>query len=209
MRKLLTLIAIAVILGGCGTPDSGSFEPKESKPAQKQEKATDQQLQAPASPVVGEGMDAGDFEFRVLDVTRDKSWFYPETEEGFGSQAESMSGEFVTVWYSVRNTGVQPMSLNPGAKLTADSGESFALAEDAQCDDLGRIQPRGLQLGCFVFDVPTDVEPESVWVSFRRGNLAPETFDLTEANLENIGPDETLALHYELGNVGYFYLTYD
>lgn len=200
------MIGGVLFVAGCGAPDSGGFEAKESKPAP--EKTAPEAMEAPESPVVGEGVDEGDFEFRVLDVTRDKSWFYPETDIASGSYAESFAGKFVTVWYSVRNTSTGPMTLSPGAKLTTDSGETFGLA-GAECDPLGKQQPRGLQLGCFVFDVPTDVEPESVWVQFRRGNLAPETFDLTKAQPEDIGPDETMALHWEYLNVGYFALAYE
>jgi hypothetical protein len=211
--RLLFAVTMCFVIGGvlfvagCGAPDSGGFEAKESKPAP--EKTAPEAMEAPESPVVGESMDAEDFEFRVLDVTRDQRWFYPETEDGYGSQAESFAGEFVTVWYSVRNTGVQPMSLRPGANLETDSGETFSRSETATCDELKRLQPRALELGCFVFDVPEDAAPESVWVRFNRGNLAPETFNLTEARLEDVSPEETLAMYWEYLNVGYFDLAYD
>jgi hypothetical protein len=209
MRTILILLAALVMSFGCGEAGSQDYQPKETKRVNTaaEERGATGAPKPPESPVVGETLDYGEFEFRVLSVTKDKHWFYPETETGFGSQEESLAGEFVTIWYSVSNTGATPLRLSPGANLTVSSGETFALAT-AQCDELERLQPRELGLGCFVFDVPSDVEAESVWVQFRHGNLAPETFDLTRAD-SAAEADEILALQYEYLNCGYFSLAYD
>jgi hypothetical protein len=220
MRTVLIVLA-ALLIAGCGGAGSGgdSYKPKESGAGAN----TAREERGPATPataadtVIGETADRGDFEFRVLDVVRDESWRYPDPDDPFRSSAQSYAGEFAVVWYAVRNTGDAPLNLGKlgdtsAGVLTADTGESFGISENAACaptqnGGIKNLQPRGLQLSCLIFDMPADATPESLEVRFGKG-YQPARVDLTTKQPESIEPDETLALQYEFSNAGYFDLAY-
>jgi hypothetical protein len=67
------------------------------------------------------------------------------------------------------------------------------------------LAPRGIRLGQFIFDVPVDVEPETVALLYEdeleetRGEAG--AVDITEANPQGPRPEEVLALQYEFGNM--------
>ena len=219
MRTVLIVLA-ALLIAGCGGSTGDSYKPKESDA----DANTAKEERGPATPasaadaVIGETADRGDFVFRVLDVVRDESWRYPETDDAFGSSAQSYAGEFAVVWYAVRNIGDAPLNLGKlgdtsAGVLKADTGESFSVSEDAACaptqnGGIKNLQPRGLQLSCLIFDMPADATPESLEVRFGEG-YQPARVDLTTKQPESIEPDETIALQYEFSNVGYFDLAYE
>src|SRR5215211_996917 len=218
MRTILIVLS-ALVLVGCGGMVGTSYEPKRSEGANSRaEERGTPALNSPRSAAVGETVARGDFEFRVLDVVRDESWRYPVPDDPFRSSAHSYAGEFAVVWYAVRNTGDAPLNLSKlggtsAGVLTADTGESFGISEDAACaptqnGGIKNLQPRGLQLSCLIFDMPADATPESLEVRFGKG-YQPARVDLTTKQPESIEPDETLALQYEFSNAGYFDLAYE
>jgi hypothetical protein len=103
--------------------------------------------------------------------------------------------------------------LGDAGTITADTGEEFAREGDAACapveNGIENLQPRGLQVGCLIFDMPADVDPESVDVRFGKAAYEPATVDLTRSLPEGVGPDETLGLWYEYSNVRYLDLAYE
>jgi hypothetical protein len=219
MRTVLIVLAALVVLVGCGGMVGTSYEPKRSEGANSRaEERGTPALNSPRSAAVGETVPRGDFKFRVLDVVRDESWRYPDPDDPFRSSAQSYAGEFAVVWYAVRNTGDAPLNLGKlgdtsAGVLTADTGESFGISENAACaptqnGGIKNLQPRGLQLSCLIFDMPADATPESLEVRFGEG-YEPARVDLTTKQPESIEPDETLALQYEFSNAGYFDLAYE
>ena len=120
MRTILIVLTALVVLVGCGGSTGGSYKPKDT--------------------AIGETADRVDFEFRVLDVVRDESCRYPETEDPDASSAQSYAVEFAVVWYAVRNTGDAPLNLGKlgdtsAGVLTADTGESFSVSGDPRAPD--------------------------------------------------------------------------
>jgi hypothetical protein len=219
VRALLTLLA-AVIIGGCSSSGGAGYTPKESEGVntRAQERGTlSGATEPPENPAVGEAIDRTDFEIKVLEVTRSEDWFYPDTEEHFPWRAQSYAGKFAIVWYSVRNTGTAPLNIgklgdSSAGTLTADTGESFNVSEDAKCGPVEHgvedLAPRDLQLGCMIFDAPADAQPERVAIRFGKAQYEPATVDLTRAQPESVEPDERLGLFYEYNNVQFFDLAY-
>jgi hypothetical protein len=227
MRVLLVVLVFAILeallLAGCGagggdSQDRGQpYKPKtEQAPGTPSGSATEASTgdETATSAVIGDGIERTDFEFRVLAVTQSETWNYPETVDNFGSESTSYAGRFNTVWYSVRNTGTSSLSFpNLTATVTADTGEKFSRSGDAVCPQTdpgpSGVQPRGLAVGCMVFDMPSDTMPDTLKVNFGKSADENAIVDLTRANLGRIGPDETLAMQYEFYNVEQYGAAYD
>lgn len=151
----------------------------------------------------------------MLDVVETQDWTYKEAWANNPVDATSMSGKFVTVWYSLRNTGDYPLLLDLYGELKA-SGQYFQQTYDVShpISDAYQLelQPRDVTISAFVFDVPEDVKPEMLTIiqgtRDQGGSMVAEV-DLTRVNLEAVPPDETLALSYEFYNAEHLDLAYD
>jgi hypothetical protein len=134
-------------------------------------------------------------DLRVLDLVESDQYRYTETPESEGVDTFSMAGKFVTVMYSVRNTSTNSQTVDLSAKLRAGA-ETFQEDDGVEYPRLYEIklEPREVTTAEFIFDVPTDVTPETLEVS-GVGNV-----DLTRGNLEAIPPEERLATQYEYAN---------
>ena len=135
------------------------------------------------------------------------------------------AGKFVVVTYSVRNTGTGPLNVGFSGTLSTEGGESFEESDDAfhpnaLLDEVSggfELQPRGLGLGQFVFDVPADAEPVALTAGYINlgdsaasagGTSQAGNVDLTRQAEPGSSPEEVLALQYEYLNMQAWDLAY-
>ncbi len=119
MLRYFWMAVFFVVLAGCGgNPGGGGgseagagYEPKTPAP---------EQTTSPAVLAVGDPVEEADYTIRVLDVVETQDWTYKEAWANNPVDATSMSGKFVTVWYSLRNTGDYPLLLGQRTVLPAD-----------------------------------------------------------------------------------------
>src|SRR5215207_2844699 len=134
----------------------------------------------------------------------------------FEEDAISQAGKFVVVNYSVTNTS--PFTIEPvlSAQLHVKGAdgktEVYQETEDfppprARNKDIVRD---GMRLSQFIFDVPTEVEPELLAVAEEAiGSAVPEVVDLRESDPQGPSPEEILALQNEYFNMTDFERVYD
>lgn len=220
MHKAIMAVLLALILAGCGTagePGSQSIEPRQQSPEPKPASEPPKPPESPSA-LVGEGLQVGESKgltLRVIDVFEGDSYRYNETPSSFEKvDTYSMAGKFVTVIYSARNTSGSQQQQDLEATLTA-GGETFKEAGHVEYPREIEIDlaPRGVTTNEFVVDVPTDVDPETIKIKTQGGTATYGTdvgsVDLTKGNLENIPPEETIALQYEYQNHDNFAAAYD
>lgn len=205
-RRPLTIVLLCLLLciGSVACGQSGSGEPREEPGDAPAEPKTSRPSEAGASkapetsepPVpqsaIGEVLPPENFDLRVLEVAILDQYFYLE-ETFYGDNYQSTqgfptAGKFVVVTYSLRNTGTGPLNIGVSGTLSTDSGESYEETDDvfhpnALQDGFSggfKLQPRGLDLGQLIFDVPSDVDPEAVTMGYtsmgarrRRRRAAP------------------------------------
>jgi len=203
----------------------------ESTPASSASQSSQATQMPTPSTQIGEVLPPQDFDLRILEVavldeyTYLESVYFDETVDEV--QALPQAGKFVVVSYSVRNTGSGPLNVGFSATLSTDSGEFYEESDDAfhpnaLLDGVSggfELQPRGMEVGQFIFDIPTDVEPttltlgytnlgESASASAMNGSQAGDV-DLTRRAEPGAPPDEVLALQYEYANMRAWDLAYD
>ena len=233
-------LLVCVGLVACGQSGSGEpregpgdapAEPKTSRPSEAGAPETPQASEAPApQTAIGEVLPPEDFDLRVLEVAILDQYFYLEELYSDGTaqstDAFPMAGKFVVVTYSVRNTGTGALNVGFSGTLSTEGGESFEESDDAfhpnaLLDEISggfELQPRGLELGQFVFDVPTDAEPTTLTTGYTNlGDSAASAggisqagdVDLTRRDEPGAPPEEVLALGYEYTNMQSWDLSYD
>jgi hypothetical protein len=243
--RVLLMVAGFAVLYGCGQASSpmerqeerGGVEqaapqgegrskkpPPSSAPTASPEAATGQAVgNMPIAGTIGENVEAGSFDLRVLDYfTADNYYYatdlYMEDEQNVISQA----GKFVVVNYSVTNTSPQTISPTPMAQLHARAADNVEVYEQSsevspphRLDPqlaLDDIPPRGMLVSQFIFDVPTDVEPELLAVTDEPTIYSSQdvgVVDLREDDPQGPGPEEILALQYEYYNMADYERAYE
>jgi hypothetical protein len=220
VRVLLMLAAFAV-LSGCGQASS-TAEKQEKKRGVEQAAEGGQKTTTPTGTehipiagVVGENVDGGSFDFRVLDYFVTDHYHY-RTDPYLGNAQDTFSkaGKFVIVNYSVTNTGPQTANPNPIGQLHVRAGDKTEIYEETEevtpphhltpglpMEDL---PPRQMRVSQLIFDVPSDVEPELVAVRTQPTIDTIEevgVVDLTASDPLGPRPEEIVALLYEYSNM--------
>jgi hypothetical protein len=240
--RVLFVLAAFVVLYGCGQASSpveqqeqgegveqaaeGEEEqPETVTPQPVPEPTTEQAVgNIPIAGVIGENVEAGSFDLRVLDYFVTDHYYYV-TDPYFEDfqDAFSQAGKFVVVNYSVTNTSPQTVGPNLLGDLhvTAPDGKTEIYdqtdvvtpphrgAPNLYLDD---IPPRGMLVSQFISDVPTDVDPELLVVT-EEPQIATVydvgTIDLTEDDPQGPRPEEVFALQMEYVNVTAYEQAYE
>lgn len=224
VRTLLVLVAFAVLYG-CGQASSpverqekqGGVEQAQGQKKPKGGEATgpDTMGNIPISGVIGENVETPSFDYRILDVfTTDHYYYLEDPSVPFERDAFSEAGKFVVLTYSMTNTSPQPVTANLGALLHVradDKVEVYDESDQVTHPYSGGIiggpelAPRQVLLGQFIFDVPTDVEPELVAVLYEDEMEEPRgeagAVNLTEKDPQGARPEEILALQWQYNNM--------
>jgi hypothetical protein len=171
--------------------------------------------------IVGEKVEGSSFDLRVLDYFTAEQYYYVIRRLGsmaeyvvFEEDAISQAGKFVVVNYSVTNTS--PFTIEPvlSAQLHVKGAdgktEVYEETEDfppprARNKDIVRY---GMRLSQFIFDVPTEVEPELLAVA-EEVTAELGVVDLKESDPQGPSPEEILALQAEYFNMTDFERAYD
>jgi hypothetical protein len=167
----------------------------------------------PVAGAVGENVETPQFDYRILDVFTTNHYYYldnPTIDDAM--EGYSQAGEFVVVNYSVTNTSPQTLRPKLGALLHAKAGGKTGVYEESRDvmhpkSDLGTLElaPGQMGTGQFIFDVPTDVDPEFVAVLFENDPEDPRgeagVVDLTRQDPLGLRAEEVLALQYEYLNM--------
>jgi hypothetical protein len=234
VRVLLVLTAFAVLYG-CGQASS-PVEKQEKQVgaeqvAREEEQASPEPTTAeavgniPIAGIVGESVEAGSFDLRVLDYFVTDNYYYNgglyEEEEGI-----SQLGKFIVVNYSLTNTSPGTISLFFNAYLhaRANSGKIEVYEPHQQIIpphavvsqspvSLDDLPARQMFVSQFIFDVSRDVEAELLVVdeitTLGDPPIEVGVVDLTERDPLGPRPEETLALQYEYGNMEEWERAYD
>jgi hypothetical protein len=233
VRVLLVLTALA-LLCGCGQASSpverqekqGGLEEATPEPTPEPAPEPTQPVvgNMPIAGVVGEDVEGGSYDFRVLDYyVTDHYYYRPDpTFESLQEDYFSQAGKLVVINYSVTNTSPQTISPNPIGQLHVRAGDKTEVYEETEevtpphhsvtglpIDDL---PPRQMVVSQFIFDVPTDVEPELVAVSDQptiATVLDVGVVDLRGEEPQGPRPEEILALQYEYTNMTAWERAYD
>ena len=236
--RVLLVAAIWIAFYGCGQPSPPPEEPEKEggvdlkavtpSGASDGEGQGETALRAvgnvPISGSIGENVGGGSFDVRVLDYFVSYECYYPTHPYPDEVQHQySEAGKFVVVSYSVTNTGAEGIRPTPIGTLHAAAGnnEEKVYEQDDQITPGGRISPemrmdevppRQMRVSQFVFDVPTDVDPELVVVTDEPTIGRPSevgVIDLTRSDPQGPRPEEILALQYEYNNMTAFEQAYD
>ncbi|MEJ7872801.1 MAG: hypothetical protein WKF67_11140 [Rubrobacteraceae bacterium] len=238
--RLVLLALLCAGLVACGQSGSGESredagdapaEPKTSRPSEEQAPSTPRASEPPApQTVIGETLPPENFDLRVLEVAVFDEYFYLESTYSDQTvqsiQGFPTAGKFVVVTYSVRNTGAGPLNVGFSGTLSTEGGESYEESGDvfhpnALLDGSSggfELQPRGLELGQFIFDVPADVDPATLAAGYTNlgdssasaaGDSQAGDVDLTRRSEPGAPPEEVLALQFEYANMQAFDLAYD
>jgi hypothetical protein len=223
MARVLLVLVVFAVLYGCG---------QASSPVEKQEKreGIEQAAQGELGPgeeqttrtvvgnkaisaTVGESVKTASFDYRFLDYFVTDHYYYLENPFiGDVMEGYSQAGKFVVVNYSVTNTSAQTVQPNLGAMLHAKTGgklEVYKESRDVMHPKSGldtlELAPRQMGTGQFIFDVPTDADPELVTVLFEHDPEHPRgdagVVDLARQDSLGLGAEEILALQYEYLNM--------
>ena len=227
VARVLMVLAVFVVIYGCGRtspPPEGAEKKGDAGQAETAKSSgAGQEGNIPISGVVGETVETPQFDYRILDVYSTDNYYYLENPSVPTEQeAFSQAGEFVVLTYSVTNTNPETVTANLGARLFVKAGNEVEVYEET--DQVSHpysgaivggpeLGPRQMLLGQFIFDVPTDVEPETVAVLYEdeteeaRGEAG--AVDLTEEDPQGPRPEEVLALQYEYGNMNAWEQAYE
>jgi hypothetical protein len=231
--RILLALLVSIVMYGCrqSSPPAEQAEkesnvkPKTGTPSGTGQQETTQQAAGniPLDGVIGESIETPQFDYRVLDVFVTDHYFYNEDPSiDFVRDAFSQVGQFVVINYSVTNTSPETVKANLGARLFVEAGSKVEIYEETDAVAHPRsggmiggpeIGPRGLLLGQFIFDVPVDVEPETLAVLFQddieeaRGEAG--NVDLTEEDTQGLRPEEVLALQFEYNNMTVYEQAYE
>src|SRR5215203_4351802 len=160
---------------------------------------------------------------RVLDYFTAEQYYYVITRVEpmaqwvvFEEDAISQAGKFVVVNYSVTNTSPQTIEPVLSAQLHVKGADGKTEVYE-ETDDFPPPRARnkdivrdGMRLSQFIFDVPTEVEPELLAVAEEAiGSAVPEVVDLRESDPQGPRPQEILALQNEYFNMTDFERVYD
>lgn len=244
-RRPLTIMGLCLLLCvglvACGgqsgsgepreEPGDAPAEPKTSRPSEAGASKAPEASDPPApQTAIGEVLPPENFDLRVLEVAILDQYFYLEDTYGDetyqSTEAFPTAGKFVVVTYSVRNTGNGPLNVGFSGTLSTEGGEFYEETDDvfhpkALLDGVSggfELQPRGLELGQFVFDVPTDAEPTILTAGYTNlgdsaasadGGSQAGDVDLTRKAEPGAPPEEVLALQYEYVNMQSWDLAYD
>ncbi len=173
--------------------------------------------------MIGENVSTPQFDFRILDIFVTDHYFYNDDPSiDFVVDAYSQAGKFVVMNYSMTNTSPETVTANLGARLFVRAGSETEVYEAAEQPAHPRtaitmggpeLGPRELLLGQFIFDVPTDVQPETLAVLYEDEIEEPRgeagSIDLTNEEPQGPRPQEILALQYEYGNMTAWAQSYD
>jgi len=224
---------VSVVLYGCGqsTPapqeseKEGGVKPKTGEPSGGGQQETTQQAAGniPLDGVIGESIETPQFDYRVLDVYATDHYYYLDDPSiDFVVDTFSQAGKFVVVNYSATNTSPETVKANLGARLFVEAGSKVEVYEETDSATHPRsgaimggpeLGPRELLLGQFIFDVPADVEPETLAVLYEddieeaRGEAG--NVDLTEEDPQGPRPEEILSLQYEYNNMTVYEQSYE
>jgi hypothetical protein len=189
------------------------------------ENASGDSATANSGQIVGGKVERSSFDLRVLDYfTADKYYYVIRRVEPTGEwvvfeeDAISQAGKFVVVNYSVTNTSPETIEPVLSAQLHVKGADGKTEVYE-ETDDfpppraLKDIGPQGLRLSQFIFDVPTEVEPELLAVASSATTATDsaevEVVDLRESDPQGPRPEEILALQYEYFNMTDFERVYD
>src|SRR5918995_1602569 len=221
VMSLLMGLCSLLLLAACGGEESAKGG------AGGEHKKSTSGVSAPANSgqIVGEKVEGSSFDLRVLDYFTAEQYYYvirrvePMAEwVVFEEDANSQAGKFVVVNYSVTNTS--PFTIEPvlSAQLHVKGADGKTEVYQ-ETDDfppphaLADIAPHGLRLSQFIFDVPTEVEPELLAVAEEAttatGSAELEVVDLRESDPQGPRPEEILALQNEYFNMTDFERVYD
>jgi hypothetical protein len=178
----------------------------------------------PIAGVVGEAVETEGYDLRVLDTFVADHYYYA-TDPYLGEYQEAFptAGQFLVVNYSVRNTGAQTVGPNligtlhtraPDGKIEVYDQTDLVSPPHRPSGDLylDDIPTRQLLVSQFIFDVPTDVEPEVLAVTEEPqiGTVYDVgAVDLTTSSPALISPEEILSLQYEYYNMTAWSAAYD
>jgi hypothetical protein len=180
--------------------------------------------------IVGENVEGSSFDLRVLDYFTAEQYYYVIRRLGsmaeyvvFEEDAISQAGKFVVVNYSVTNTSPQTIEPVLSAQLHVKGADGKTEVYE-ETDDFPPPRARnkdivmdGMRLSQFIFDVPTEVEPELLAVAEEATTAtgsadfryALEVVDLRESDPQGPRPEEILALQSEYFNMTDFERVYD
>jgi hypothetical protein len=223
MARILLVLVVFAVLYGCGQTSS-LMEKQEKQAGVEQaargelgpgkEQGTREVVGNKAiSAIVGESVKTRSFDYRLLDYFVTNHYYYLENPSiDDAMEGYSQAGKFVVVNYSVTNTSPHTVRPNLGAMLHAEAGsktEVYEESRDVMHPKSGfgilELAPGEMGTGQFIFDVPTDVDPEWVKVLFENG---PEqsggeagVVDLARRDPLGLRAEEVLALQYEYLNM--------
>ncbi len=240
--RVLLMLAVLAVLYGCGQTSSPvekqekqegveqaqreREQPKAGTPSGGGQEETPQQVAGniPIAGIVGENVETGAFGFRVLDYFVTDHYYY--MTDPYSDDYEDVlptAGQFVVVNYSVTNTGAETVSPNligalhvraPDRKIEVYEQTDLVTPPHRTSPDLylDDIPPRQMLVSQFIFDVPTDVEPEllavneepTIATSYEVGGV-----DLTSEDPQGPRPEEMLALQYEYFNMTAYEQAYE
>jgi hypothetical protein len=223
MARVLLVLVVFAVLYGCG---------QASSPVEKQKKrgGVEQAAQGELGPgkeqttreMVGDkaisttveaSVRISSFDFHFLDYfVTDHYYYLKNSSIDDAMEGYSQAGKFVVVNYSVTNTSPQTVRPKLGAMLHAEAESKTEVYEESEDvihpkSGLGTLElaPREMGTGQFIFDVPTDVDPEFVAVLFENDPEDPRgeagVVDLTRQDPLGLRAEEVLALQYEYLNM--------
>jgi hypothetical protein len=238
-RTLLVLVVLAVLYG-CGQTSSPvekqekeegveqaaeeqTAEETEKRKAGGEETTTETYGNIPISGVVGQNIETPSFDYRILDILITDHYYYLEGPSYGGEEdAFSEAGKFVVLTYSVTNTSPESVTANLGGMLHARTGNKVEVYEESDQamhpysgGVIGGLElaPREVRMGQFIFDVPTDVDPELLVVLYEDEAEEPRgeagNVDLREEDPQGPKPEEILALQYEYSNMRAYEQAYE
>ena len=221
MRPFLILVSALSMFVGCATQSSNSGQ-GESEGADKAEPSPQAVGNLPVVATMGESEKAQGFTFRALNTYVTDDYYYLLDPSKYGVDEEShysRAGRFVVVNYSVTNTGTNPIEPDLGATLqtkTGDLTERYDETEEfpppAEAYSI-TLAPREVGLSQFIFDVPSDAEPQALAVSVL-GDTGEATgtvgaIDLNREDPTGPRPEEILGLQYQYANMEAWERAYD
>ena len=168
--RVLFLLAAFAFLYGCGQANS-PIEKQEPKHGAEQV-AGGEQGNMPIAGTIGENIEAGSFDLRVLDYFVTDHYYYmtdPSLDEiqDYFSQA----GRFVVVNYSVTNTSPQTIRPAPMARLHVRAGDRVEVYDEStQIAPPHRLDPELALEDVGGYSTPADAcEPVHLRRAHRRG----------------------------------------
>jgi hypothetical protein len=228
---LLIGLCSLLLLAACGGGNSakggaGQEHNKKEIGSLRVENASGDSASANSGQIVGENVEGSSFDLRVLDYFTAEQYYYVIGRVGsmaeyvvFEEDAISQAGKFVVVNYSVTNTS--PFTIEPvlSAQLHVKGADGKTEVYE-ETDDFPPPRARnkdivrdGMRLSQFIFDVPTEVEPELLAVAEEAttatGSAELEVVDLRESDPQGPRPEEILALQSEYFNMTDFERAYD